>query len=357
MLVRPQTLSLITTHRCTAACDHCCFTCTPKVTKAIPIDRLFTLIDEASQIPSMRVVVFTGGECFLLGNHLNELIAHATRHGLVTRCVTNGYWARSEKAAKVRVEQLSTAGLREINFSTGTFHAKYVPPERIIYGAKACLQAGFMTLINAEISSASDFDVSIFTSNEELGPLISSGKLRFQRNVWIQNADGNGSAELIPGDQHSRFREDRKAGCGTVLNVLSVTPDQDLVACCGLHLEAIPDLHLGSVRDRSILDILTSTPDDFLKIWIHVDGPERILEFVKARVPDYELPLHSVHPCETCLHLYRDPVALETVREHYKEVEDDVIDRWLAGMAAEKLNDKLRHHNHSVENWHHEKTP
>jgi len=114
----------------------------PKVTKAIPVDRLFTLINEAADIPSMRVVVFTGGECFLLKDNLNQLIAHATERGFSTRCVTNGYWATSRDQATRRVSELCKAGLKEINFSTGTFHARYVPIERVVYGAYACLTAG-----------------------------------------------------------------------------------------------------------------------------------------------------------------------------------------------------------------------
>src|SRR5271166_3771858 len=84
MLIRPQTLSLITTHQCTAACDNCCFACTPKITKAIPVERMASLIDEGAAIETIKVVVFTGGECFLLGRRLDELIKRAARHGLIT---------------------------------------------------------------------------------------------------------------------------------------------------------------------------------------------------------------------------------------------------------------------------------
>ena len=89
--ILPHTLSIITTHQCTAACEHCCFTCTPYVTKAIPHERLDSLIDEATEIPTIKIVVFTGGECFLLGRKLDDLIARANSHGLITRVVTNGY--------------------------------------------------------------------------------------------------------------------------------------------------------------------------------------------------------------------------------------------------------------------------
>jgi len=58
-----------------------------------------------------------------------------------------------------------------------------------------------------------------------------------------------------------------------------------------------------------------------------------VLEFVKAHNPGYKLPLDSVHPCTTCLHLYHDEAALQTIKEHYREVEDQLIERYLAELA------------------------
>jgi MoaA/NifB/PqqE/SkfB family radical SAM enzyme len=128
MLIHPRGLSLITTKRCTAACDHCCFHCTPLATEAIPLERLHALVDEARDVPSIRLIVFTGGECFLLGQELDTLVARASDHGFATRCITNGYWASSLRVAMQRMRALAAAGLSEIEFSTGAFHAAYVPP-------------------------------------------------------------------------------------------------------------------------------------------------------------------------------------------------------------------------------------
>jgi len=337
MFIQPHTLSLITTHQCTAACEHCCFACTPKVTKAIPIARLEALIDEAREVPSLRVVVFTGGECFLLGRDLDRLIARATQHGLATRCVTNGYWAASEKGARKRVAEIRAAGLKEINFSTGTFHAKYVPVERIVLGARATAEAGLTTLINAEICDQSDFGLEAIINDDRIRELIVAGKIRVQRNVWIES---DGTLPLSHRPEHSRFNDGRKKGCRTAMNVIAVTPDQSLVACCGLHMEKIPDLHLGSIADRTLGDVLATAPDDFLKIWIHVEGPERVLEFVKTHKPDYELPVSCVHPCETCLHLYRDETAKAVIAEHYREKEADVVQLFLTGAAVRMASDR-----------------
>lgn len=343
MLIRPQTLSLITTHQCTAACDNCCFACSPKITKAIPVERLATLIDEAAAIASIKVVVFTGGECFLLGSKLDELITRAAGYGLVTRCVTNGYWAASQKAADTRVTRLVDAGLIEINFSTGPMHAEYVPVERVIHGARASLEAGLTTIINVETFEGCDFDVAGFTNHPDLRPHRSGGRLKVQRNVWIDNAEGKGSVKMRHKSEHSRFNPERKTPCKTIMNVVAVTPDQELIACCGLNMESIPELHLGSISDRTLQSVLDAAPDDLLKIWMHLDGPEAILEFVKKHDPRYELPLEVVHPCETCHRIYADPAVRQTLREHYREVEDDIIARYMTTLAIHEL---------TTETWH-----
>ncbi|HEY6189865.1 MAG TPA: radical SAM protein [Pyrinomonadaceae bacterium] len=339
MLIRPHTLSLITTHKCTAACDHCCFDCTPQITKSIPIPRLFTLIDEATNIESIRVVVFTGGECFLLGDKLDELIRHATSHGFITRCVTNGYWATSESAASRRVERLVKAGLKEINLSTGTFHAQYVPVERIINAACACGEANITTLINAEIFKETSFRIEDLTEHPKLSEMIKSHKVKLQRNVWMQN---NGLVQITHAKEHTRFNEQNKTGCTTAMNVIAITPDQHLVACCGLTMEQIPDLHLGSVATHSIEYILNNTPDDFLKIWIHIEGPERILEFVKSHLPSYRLPVEFVHPCQTCSHLYNDEQAKDVLRKNYREVESKITQLYLAGLAGHLMDQRIK---------------
>lgn len=339
MLIKPYTLALITTHQCTAACDHCCFFCTPKVTKSIPIPRLFGLIDEAKSIPSIKLVVFTGGECFLLGKNLDELISYANNQGFMTRCVTNGYWATSESVAAKKVERLVAAGLREINFSTGTFHSEYVPIERVIYGSIYCAEAGITTLVNAEIFEGSSFPIEQIQKHSKLSKLIKEKKVVLQRNIWMPNA---GLVQLNHKKESSRFNEQNKSGCTSALKVIAITPDQNLVACCGLTLEQIPDLHLGSIASATIQDVLQKTPDDLLKIWIHIEGPERILDFVKSKVKDYRLPIESVHPCQTCLVLYKDELAKDILRKHYQEVEDKVVSTYLAGFAGQVIGQKLQ---------------
>ena len=337
MLIRPHTLSLITTHQCTAACDNCCFSCSPRVTAAIPVERLFSLIDEARDVDSIRVVVFTGGECFLLGSQLDALIKHAHTHGFTTRCVTNGYWGTSSQAANARANRLLSSGLSEINFSCGDHHAAFVPFERVLTAAEACLKVGIPTHINVEAFEGSCFEFNCLTAHPRLVGHLESGLLSIRSAVWINNSLGDGASTVAHPQSYSRFAPKRGGPCETVLDVVAITPTLSAVACCGLHLETIPELHLGSIAEMRISDVLAYARDDLIKIWMHVSGPEEILKFVKRHRPEFELPLEAVHPCESCAVVYKNKAVREVLRQHSAEIEDHVVRGYLNKLAVREL--------------------
>jgi pyruvate-formate lyase-activating enzyme len=322
--INPRVLALITTHQCTAACDHCCFACTPKVTARIPRERLRSLIDEAAAVKSLKAIAFSGGECFLLGNELNELIASAVGHGYKTSCITNGYWAVNRKAARERMRSAAESGLQTIGFSTGQMHERFVPVERIVHGASAAFDLGLKVGITVEDFRGTTFDSRRLTQHVDI--VRRRGKrLSVTRRSWIPNAEDEGQAVLRHDAHRGRFRKNRISGCSQILDVISVTPSLNLIACCGYTMESIPDLVLGSVADRTLAEVLEGAPADLLKILIHVKGPEFMLQFVKRFVPDYKLPRSYVHQCQTCLHMHRDAVAMTVLREHAHELETEVM--------------------------------
>lgn len=327
MFVLPRILSVFTTRRCTARCDHCCVGAGPTATSTITVERIHRLIDEAKRIPSIGRIVFTGGECFLLGRDLDALIAHAHGLGFDTRVITNGYWAIGERAAAARVAALRAAGLDEIMLSTGTFHQRFVPVERIVHAARAATAAGIPTGVSVEDCDQGTFDDAVLRA--ELSDALASGMLAIGREPWIADAGGRGEAALT----HEQVRErgaGRAAGrCVAVTTTLSVTPDQQLVACCGFPLEELPELQLGSVTERALDEVVRDAPDGLLKMWLHVAGPTGIAEFVARYEPGYALPGDPVSICQACIALQRDERAMRVIREHAAEVAQAVAERYV----------------------------
>jgi hypothetical protein len=324
MLARPRGLTLITTRQCTASCDHCCFGCSPLLTERIPRERLRRLIDEAAQIPSIRNVHFSGGECFLLGNELLECVAHAASAGLSPRAITNGYWAKSITIATRQAEALKTAGLAVLAFSTGPMHLRYVPLKNVLTGARASALAGLKTAIYLEIFEGSYPQLNELAAEPQIADLISRGAISLYESPWIPSARGDGTANLQHPERFMRFLNHEREGCGSVMDTLTVTPSLDLLACCGFPMESIDDLRLGSVASRTVSDVLNHAKNDPLLAWIRVDGPEIIYEQARTLDPSVQPPMNSAHICMTCVALFKDRKAMRSVNRMCRNVEQRI---------------------------------
>jgi hypothetical protein len=336
----PEALSLIVTHRCTAACEHCCFGCSPSVGEAIPIPRLHALVEETRAVPTLRQVVFTGGECFLLGRHLDALIARCRSLDLRTRCVSNGYWAVGPEAARDRTRELRAAGLDELNLSTGPFHGRYVPWERTAWAAAAAVEAGLTgVVVNVEAFQGASLDSATVSAHPALREHVAQGRVRVVTAPWVPAGSewgtDPGPCALAHADHQLRFQDGRAGPCSGSLRTVSVTPALDLVTCCGLNLEHIPQLHVANLRDRTLAAALAEVPPDLLKMWIHLEGPEQVLAFVHAKDPAVALPLDSAHICHTCQYLFRHARALEVLARHRDEVEARVLERYQTTTAGQ----------------------
>ena len=196
-------------------------------------------------------------------------------------------------------------------------------------------------VINIEAFEGSSFDVAALRGHPLIASRLGPGGIRVIEAPWIPNGSEwegcSGSGILAHREMHYRFAEARKGPCDSSLRVVSVTPDQDLISCCGLNLEHIPQLHVASLRARTLREALEEVPPDLLKMWIHVEGPERVLEFVKEKAPDFRLPLDSAHICHTCQFLHRSAEALEVLGWHRQEVEDRVLDPYLLSCAGREI--------------------
>ncbi|MEI6781333.1 MAG: radical SAM protein [Verrucomicrobiota bacterium] len=333
MLIIPHTLSLITTYRCTAACDHCCFGCSPQAPEGIPASRMRSYIEQAAEIHSVKVVVFTGGECFLLGRELDELVKTAADHKFVTRFVSNGYWATSLPAARRRLKTLHECGLREANFSTGEQHARYIRPEYVRNGAIAAAELGMASLVAVDAFGDSVFDFDAFIDNAEFQKHVDAGTIVLKVSPWMRF---RGERRLAYTKQYLQKMEQHRSfgvGCATLLKVLAVNPAEELGICCGLTLEQIPEMKIGSLREHSIRELLVKTPDDFVKIWIYLQGPDAVLRYARQLDPSISIPRQQAHTCEVCRYVYGNPRIREAVMRQPPENMRDLITQYVQGLA------------------------
>src|SRR5271165_2123833 len=187
VFVQPNVLTILGTYKCTAACENCCFGSNPFITKRLGLPDILSFISEGARTGSCKMVVFSGGECFLLRDDLVAAVAHATRLGLATRCVTNGYWAKRMEHGRRRLQALRDAGLTELNISTGDYHQRFVDQQTVINAA--CLSVELMksTLIVVESQKERRVSAAALGADPRIQRLLAEHGDRFQliESPWM----------------------------------------------------------------------------------------------------------------------------------------------------------------------------
>lgn len=319
--VFPTSLTVIPTYRCTAACEQCCFESSPKRRGRLTLETIKARISEAhATFPALRLVVFSGGEVLLLKRDLFAAVAHAHSFGLMTRIVTNGYWGRSASRARSVVGELRDAGLAEINFSTGLDHQRWVPMDSVVQAADAAAAAGLITLVTVEQDARDSRCMSDLLADDRIKRLLREPNFRLQANSWMPfHADAEPRETLVD-------RRDLQSGCSQVFNNLVVTPYDQFAGCCGLTFEHIPEMKLGQLGESSMAAMYEDQLSDFLKAWIHVDGPHRIM--TRLFGTEAEEALQEVnHICQACVIMHQHPGVRAALKARFAEFVPEVMAR------------------------------
>ena len=329
--VEPTTITIIPTHQCTASCENCCFACTPHINHRLQYDDIINYIDEILEnFSAIELLVVSGGECFLLGEELERIIKYATSRNLLTRVVTNGYWATSYSTAKKRLVKLKESGLTEINFSTGDNHQQYVEFHKIVNAARAACDLDFRTvLISVESAPQAKFTASDLKKDHDLAPLIKTGKLRYMAASWMKFKKEKGNQE---GEINHVISP--KQPCTNIFQGIFINPYSQLLACCGITVENNKFLKLGSAEENSIKQLYDDQFNDLFKLWLYVDGPRAIYELVmgKRKSKIKSLP----HECAYCVELIQDEKNVEIIRNIIKDELPGILYR--QQFRAKKIN-------------------
>jgi MoaA/NifB/PqqE/SkfB family radical SAM enzyme len=339
--IHPQTLTLLGTYKCTAACTDCCFGSNPRITQRLDLPGMLAFIDEAAQYPSMRSVVFSGGECFLLGADLTTAVHFASAKGLNTRCVTNGYWAKALRHGRQRLQELKRAGLRELNISTGDFHQEWVREETVVNAAALAVELEIEhTVIMVELQKERRVTAATLLENPRLRALAADAdrdRFRILESPWMP-MDARATIDQPTDRVLTRDNVRDRHGCTSIMNTIVATPAGRLDFCCGLSRERIPELNV-EWQDETLADLLSEAGRDFIKIWLFVDGPERILAWAASKNADIAWEGRYAHHCHACLALFDDPVVRGTIAAHCRERVDDVLMRYSVMLRRQELEE------------------
>ena len=335
--VQPDSVTILGTYKCTAACENCCFDSNPFLTQRLDLGDILAFIDEAARLPRCSLVVFSGGECFLLRDDLVTAVRHATSLGLRTRCVSNGFWAKRLPHGRRRLQALVDAGLCELNVSTGDFHQRWVAADTVVNAVSLAVELGLeKTVLVVELQKERRVTAAGLAADARVQLLLDTADDRFRiiESPWMpmrydEVIDQPAEAFLNHRNLHLR------TGCRSILRTIVITPTSDVGFCCGLTREHIPELNVAWAGGQ-LDDVLARAGRDFLKIWLHVDGPERILAWAAGLDPRIDWEDRYAHHCHACLALFDDPLVRDVIQTHYTERVDDVLIRYVTELREQQ---------------------
>lgn len=198
-------------------------------------------------------------------------------------------------------------------------------------GTLAAIELEIPTCIMVESRRGREFTAETLLSDDRLSKMIKDENFRnffkLIESPWMPTNTGD---EILQNDDMYLTRENLhlRKGCDSVLATIVVTPNEALGACCGLTREQIPELHVGSLKQHSMKALYDVAIQDFLKIWLFIEGPEHIVAWAAEKEPSIEWEGRFAHTCDVCRFMYLNPKVRDVIREHYREKLYDVLLRF-----------------------------
>lgn len=312
--ISPSGIALLATLRCTSACDNCCFGCNPREGRSMTYEEMKRYVDMSLEAypDTITSLGLTGGECMILGKSIERIVAYATGRGLTCNVVTNAFWATDYDTAFATLKRLKDCGLENVGFSTGMDHSRYVPWQNVRNAAVAAVRLDMTTELRIEGALGSDDITDAFDNDYQLVAMMYQGKLHVVRSGWMEFHNKGKKTR----NWRTSFYDTRQyAPCESIFHDIVINPYGEVYACCGVGVSRIPQMRLGNVNQEPVKVIYERAFDDFLKVWLHTEGPEKILKFVHDKTGQ-KFPWHSCHICDLCRVIFTDKTIVPIIREN-----------------------------------------
>ena len=238
-LNQPSIFGFTYTLKCTASCEHCCFSCSPDREEKMDFDIAMAVI-RAAKGKFLSTVFFSGGEVFLYYDELLELMREAKKDFAII-VATNGFWG-ADAYAKNMLRQLKNTGLTRLIISYDEFHAKFTPAQSIINIIKICKEMRITVEIQGmayrsawRLSQTADLLLNDITEV----PIMEAALLPV-----------GAAADNIPENKLLYEFDDVSERCmGS--NAITIFPNGDIYTCCSPVFAYVPALRIGTIKDGS----------------------------------------------------------------------------------------------------------
>jgi len=243
----------------------------------------------------------------------------------VTRVVTNAFWASSPTSAISALNKLKNAGLAELNISVDDFHQEFVPIENVKNAVNAAIKLEIRVLLAhksypSSISNKAYYEdclgMSIEQVNKNKSNNFNENKVFFSQSYTVPI--GRGSDEInkdkwLP----PNYTKDRWEGpCSEVLKSYTISPNGNLMPCCGLVNRDIGIFYAGNVLNNNIVSEMEKYCKSILYNWLALEGPSEIRKFVIEKDPKITFSDKYVQNCQVCQELFSNERVLHIINSN-----------------------------------------
>lgn len=316
--IKPIGITLLTTLRCSAACDNCCFGCNPKQGRTMTFEEMKGYVDLCLEAypDSISKLDLTGGECMLLGKDVDKIFEYAKSKNLRCSMVSNAFWAKDYDIAYKTLKRLKRKGLKSASFSTGNDHNMYVPWMNVRNASVAAARLGIKTDLRIENKFGRNIITEQLNDDVEVVELVKKGKLEMTVNPWMEYHN-KGKKQRTWKVPYCEF--DSKEPCKSLFRDILIDPYGEVFACCGIGVCHIPQMRLGNIHSEPVKTIYERAFDDFLKIWLFTKGPNDVLKFVHEKTGK-KFVCHTRHICDLCRAIFLDKSIIPLIKQHFFDV-------------------------------------
>ena len=267
---------------------------------------MIALVDKVYSFGKLELVVFTGGEPFLLGDDLVACVEYCARKGLATRIVTNAYWALTAEAARTMMRRYKDAGLKEINLSCDDYHQEFIPLESIKYANDACMEVGLPCLIGHKIMK--DCTITLEHLEDFLGYKLARFDPKKKNNPDNNLVDTGFTVpiaedmHLIPDEEilYPPYEHHWKAPCKSILRRIVITPRKEISVCCGMVPRKVEEVVFGTLDEYSLEELIIRAHTDLIVNWLALEGPYGLMKFILKKDPQIPFRKQYVNNCHLC---------------------------------------------------------
>ncbi len=337
----PHRLTFLTTNTCTARCGHCSVSSSPDRKGRLTFDQMRETIDGVRKKGPLHTVVWAGGEPTLLGQDLLDAIAYAFSLGINTRVVTNVSWAISPQKARQKLVSLREAGLRELNISADDYHLPYIPFDNVAHAWREAHGEGFDTVLIAIAHGPRSLVTPQWVAEQlneaALEPITADtafGETRLRKvlggtayivyGTYLQKL-GRSHDEVPAEDFQQVPWEQLQGGCPFAASSPAVSPDNNLLACCGFEVAGNAVLDFGDLDTHSVPDLYAHVERDLIVKAIAERGPAFLADFVSRKAPHISWRPTYSSVCEVCEHVTTRQEVVDVLKTHSDELAAELI--------------------------------